>query len=178
MNTFEALMRHGAEKVSPLEIAPTEDPLRVADVLREAQILDVWCDCATQTVGILLEMRMAFIGGDRYAALIVGRGVRDVAWKSSEATNHDNSYSFGRAWNVASSVVEPMGLFVALDLDCIPAARLRIRSSRFEYFLAEVPGLDPAPPDYGEGPDDLVRANLPDWRRPITLVGSSRRAID
>ena len=178
MNTFEALLKHRPGRPDFPEVRGDEDPLRVADALREAQILDVWCECVTQRAGILLEMRMAFAGGGGRAALLVGWGVRDFAWECSDAAPDDGSYSFGHAWNVAGSLVTRRGPLLELEFSCIPNARLRVAARGFDYYLAEVPGLYLAPPDYGEGPDDLVRRDLPDWRRPIGLVWSSRRLAD
>ncbi len=177
MNNFESLTNRRTEKPFLPAIRPDEDPLRVEDALQEAQILDVRCECVTQTVGILLEMRMAFAGGANLAALIVGRGVRDFGWECTKTNTGDGS-SFGHAWTIGDTIVTRDGTLLKLRIVGISNAQLRVSAHDFEYYLAEVPGLDSAPPDYGEGPDEVVRTNLPDWKRPVTLVGSSWRVAD
>ena len=178
MDTFESLMKDKNRWSALPGIRADENPLHVEDALREAQILDVRCECVTQCVGILLEMRMAFSGGENRAALLVGQGVTELDWKCSREQSDDDAYLFGMAWNVASSLMTQYGTLLKLELDCIPNAGLSVTARGFEYYLAEIPGPILALPDYTEGSDDTVRSNLPDWKRPLTILGSSYRVAE
>lgn len=159
-------------------IPPHEDPLRVADALREAQVLDIRCECVRMTVGLLLEMRTAIdlVGYD--AALVVARGVRLCSWDLGDRENISCPVEVihGAAWWINGSQLESISGDGLLDLTvaCSTSTWLRIRAERFDYFLAKVPDLSPIP-DYGAGPDELVRASLPDWKKPCRIIGRSHR---
>ena len=177
MTTFEKLMTTRPGTLNLPEVQLRDDPLRVVDVLREAQILDVRCECVTQYVGILLEMRMAFAGGDHRAALIVGRGMSELTWECPEPRIRD-AYSFGMAWYIVDSRMTNRGRSLRIELSCNPGTRLQIVARGFEYYLAGLPDLSLAPPNYGEGPDERVRRDLSNWGGPLAVVGSSRRFAD
>ena len=157
---------------------PGQDPLRVPDVLREAVVLDVRCECVRMTAAVLIDLRhcIEVVGGD--AALIVARGVRSCAWEVGANVDHgplDTLY--GGFWWVAGSDCRPdpgRPDWLRLHVDVAMSTALTLVAERFDYFLADVPGL-PDFPDLGAGPDALVRASLPDWAKPVCLLGYSRR---
>lgn len=183
LTTFEDVLACRPDFAWPRDlrerIPSHEDPLRVVDALREAQILDVRCECIRMTAGILLEMRTAIdlVGHD--AALIVARGVRLCSWDLGERENIacPPEAIYGAAWWVGGSQLEPMSSddgLLELTVACTTSTWLRIRAERFDYFPANVPDLPPIP-DYGAGPDHLVRSSIPDWKKPCRLTGYSRR---
>jgi hypothetical protein len=151
--------------ISPTEVghAPVMDALSEADALQEAQLLDVRVCALTSTVGLLFDLRMALQLRTANTAVVVGRGVQDFSWSA------EHRETARTAWNVAGS--EPAGgdLF-SLSLAFFPRARLRLVSERAEFYVGEVPGLDPTPPDYGVDDEARIEAGLAGWTSTFELV--------
>jgi len=181
LTTFEQLLALPYGSTWPVEFCTPVpinfDALRVVDVLREAQVLDIRCECIRMTVGLLLEMRTAIslVGYD--AALIVARGVRLCSWEIGDREGDHGPLEaiHGATWWIGGSELVPLNTSLSkfeFTLACSTSAWLRIRADRFDFFLAKVPNL-PEIPDYGAGPSSLVRASIPDWNKPcIPLVYS------
>jgi hypothetical protein len=144
--------------IRPTEVghAPVMDALSEADALQEAQLLDVRVCALTSTVGLLFDLRMALQLRTANTAVVVGRGVQDFSWSA------EHRETARTAWNVAGS--EPAGgdLF-SLSLAFFPRARLRLVSERAEFYVGEVAGLDPTPPDYGVDDEARIKAGLAGW---------------
>ena len=181
MTTLEAVLALRPDSTWPDQFAtpgPTQDPLRLTDLLREAIVLDVRCECVRMTAAVLIDMRHCIDceGGD--VALIVARGVRHCAWEvGPKVGTGPLEKLYGGFWWVAGSDCQPDPAHpdrFTLRIDVSMSEVLTVRAERFDYFLADVPDL-PDFPDLKAGPDALVRASLPDWTKPVRPIAYSRR---
>lgn len=183
VTTLEELLALRPDEVWPdqslIYAGVGRDPLRESDLLREAVLLDVRCECVRMTAALLVDMRLGIggLGGD--VVLIVARGVRSCSWDlgAGQGDHGPLETLYGGFWWVGSSDCKPDAThpdWFAFEIGCASSALLKVRAERFDYFLADVPGL-PDFPDMGAGPDALVRASLPDWQKPVRLTGYSRR---
>ena len=182
LTTFEQLLALPCGSTWPVEFcAPVpmnQDALRVVDVLREAQVLDIRCECIIISVGLLLEMRTAIDLVSYDAALIVARGVRLCNWEIGDRQGDHGPLEaiHGASWWITGSELVPLSnsrSSFEFTIACCTSAWLRIRADRFDFFLAKVPNL-PEIPDYGAGPADLVRASVPDWDKRCIPLKYSR----
>lgn len=136
--------------------APEIDALAEPDALQEAQLLDVRVCALTSTVALLFDLRMALQLRESNTAVVVARGLREISWSTEpRATTRT-------AWNVVSS--EPTGADqFTLSLAFVPRARLSLVSERADFYVGDVPGLDPTPPDYGLNDEAQIKAGLAAW---------------
>ena len=181
MTTLEALhaLRPDSDWAGQLPTpGPGQDALRQTDLLREAIVLDVRCECVRMTAAVLIDMRHCIDceGGD--VALIVARGVRHCAWEVGQNVETGPLETlYGGFWWVAGSDCQPdpdHADRLTLRIDVAMSEVLTVRAERFDYFLADVPDLSDFP-DLQAGPDALVRASLPDWTKPVRPIAYSRR---
>ena len=129
LTTFEQLLALPYGSTWPVEFsAPVpmnQDALRVVDVLREAQVLDIRCECIRMTVGILLEMRTAIdlVGYD--AALIVARGVRLCSWEIGDRQGDHGPLEaiHGASWWIGGSELVPLTTSGANSSSPLPVPR-------------------------------------------------------
>ena len=185
MTTLEAILALRPDSTWPDQFAtpgPTQDSLRRTDLLREAIVLDVRCECVRMTAAVLIDMRFCIggpIGGLKGdVALIVARGVRHCAWEVGPKIDTGPLETlYGGFWWVAGSDCQPDHAYpdrFTLRIDVSMSELLTVRAERFDYYLADVPDL-PDFPDMQAGPDTLVRASLPDWTKPVRPIAYSRR---
>jgi hypothetical protein len=52
---------------------------------------------------------------------------------------------------------------LSVSLSFFPSARLRLVSERAEFYVGDVPGLDPTPPDYGIDDEARIKSGLAGW---------------
>jgi hypothetical protein len=143
------------------------DPLRHADALQEAQLLDVRVEALSSRIGMLFELRTAMNLAEGNTGLLVARAVHEFTW-AAEARATDKT-----AWNVIGS--EPRvvdGKFV-LELYFFPNARVSLVAEKVEFHVGDVDGLSEQLPDYGEDDDATIRANLPGWRSSFSPIWTS-----
>jgi hypothetical protein len=148
MMTIEDLLR---DTLAGAELAmPAMDPLREADALQEAQLLDMRIAAATSTVGLLFEMRTALQLREGNAAVLVGYQARALDWSVAPRQGMT-------AWTVVGSQPSNEGL----TLDFYPAARLRLAAERAAFFIVNVHGIGDAPPDYMNDSAAVIQAGIP-----------------
>ncbi|WP_157434249.1 hypothetical protein [Actinoalloteichus sp. GBA129-24] len=131
----------------------------------ETQVLEVRADVLRSTVGILFDLRTALQIDVGNTGLLVVRGLRECHWLSdgSPATSLTS-------WNViASSPDFSSGVF-QVTLSFFPNARFRVSGISSTFYILDVPEIGDAPPDYGDGDGDVLRAGLPGWSSPYSII--------
>lgn len=136
--------------------APIMDALSEAGALQEAQLLDVRVCALTSTVGLLFDLRTALQLRTANTAVVIGRGVQEFSWSA------EHRKSARTAWNVTASEPERADPF-SLWLSFFPRARLGLVSERAEFYVGDVPRLDPIPPDYGFDDEARIKLGLATW---------------
>lgn len=144
--------------VGPMKVGgvPEMDALTESGALQESQLLDVRVCALTSTVALLFDLRTALQLRDANTAVIVARGVREFLWSA------ERRETARTAWNVIGSEPARGDLF-SLSLAFFPRARLQLASETAEFYVGDVPGLDPAPPDYGIDDEARIKAGLAAW---------------
>lgn len=86
---------------------PAADPLRDADALLEAQLLDAWCEVVARSLALPPDVRQALEVRSAAVGVVVFPGVTDFAWSELEqaygTNNQCHLHRDGRphyAWNV------------------------------------------------------------------------------
>jgi hypothetical protein len=138
---------------------PEMDPLTEEDALQEAQLLDVRFDALRLTIGLLFELRLALQLREANTGVLIARGVRELSWagphRATELT----------AWTVGGSVPSNENRLFGLKLGMWPApgAQLSLVAENAAFFAGDVPGLDEAPPDYGDENRARIASGLAHW---------------
>lgn len=134
-------------------------PLTQADMLQEAQVLDIRFDALTGVAGLLFELRQALQLEGASTGVLVARGVRVLTWSGGRREAPLT------AWSIGSSV--PSVRDCLFDLSLVmwphPGARLTLTAEHASFFVGDVPGLPAAPPDYSVGSRGTVASQLAEW---------------
>jgi hypothetical protein len=166
MMTVEELLSSAPRRPSRM---PEMDPLREADALREAQLLDLRMSALRSTAGLLFEFRTSLQFDEGNAALVIVRDLRDLRWC------RERKFSPLTALTVISSLatVGDTGAF-GIELEFFPDASLEVRGGEAEFYVLEVPGIGEAPPDYVESPFEVIGNRLPSWTSVCSVLQASR----
>ncbi|MFM9734279.1 hypothetical protein ACKI17_40195 [Streptomyces niveiscabiei] len=150
--------------VLPSAQAAEPDPLREADALQEAQLLDSRVCQLTSTAALLFELRTSLQFDAGNAALLVVRGVRSFAWSSSVTP-----VPFA-ALTVVSSVADRAADGFRAGFDFFPAARLEVMGAQADFYVLEVDGIGDIPPDYSGTDHERITRELPSWSSPCRPI--------
>jgi hypothetical protein len=142
---------------------PEMDPLTEPDALQEAQLLDVRLDALRLTVGLLFELRMALQLRETNTGVLIARGVRELTWSASPRTTDLT------AWNLVGSTPICRNKLFRLTLPMLPVAQLMLTATHAEFYAGDVPGLDGAPPNYGDD-DATIRSRVAGWHSHFSPV--------
>jgi hypothetical protein len=151
--------------------APEMDALTESDALQEAQLIDIRVNALTSTVGLLFDLRMALQLRTANTAIVVGRAVHEFSWSAERRATART------AWNVVGSEPGWDDLF-SLSLSFIPSARARLVCERAEFYVGEVAGLYPTPPDYGREDDGQIAAAVAAWTSTFEPVHATVFELD
>lgn len=124
-------------------------------------------DALGGNAGILCELRQSLHFRDANTAVLVARGVRELAWAGPA---RDSTLM---AWSIDHSKVrsDADSFRVELSMWPAPGAELVLRTTTLVLVVGNVPGLSDAPPDYL----DLDRRAFPmavaSWESTIDICG-------
>lgn len=153
-----------------LTVGPLEaDPWSEEGALLEAQVLDLRFDALTGVLGVLFELRQALQLQRTNTGVLIARGVRGLSWSGPR---WDAPLT---AWSVQGSVLEEAdGLrSLRLEMSPLPGAQLGAVFERALFVAADVPGLDAAPPDYGDHDRSGLVGQVAGWSSPFEPVGAA-----
>jgi hypothetical protein len=155
-----------------ISASPEMDPLTQEGALLETQLLDIWINTLTSTAGLLFDLRTALELLEGNAAAIFLYGVEGFQWAAEPRTT-------GRtAWNVIGSTPAFIGDRFTVSLGFSPDATLDVVARGARFYLGNVPGLPPTPPDFTQDDEETIRAGMPVWESPFhplhaTSIGDS-----
>ncbi|MFG3296576.1 hypothetical protein ACGF3G_48325 [Streptomyces sp. NPDC048179] len=143
------------------------DPLREADALQEAQLLDSRVCHLTATAALLFELRTSLQFEEGNSALLVVRGVRSFDWKLP--TKQVSLV----ALTVVSSTAYQFGDSRSVRFEFFPDANLAVAGDLVEFYVLEVEGIGDVPPDYSSGDLNEIQGALPSWSSSCNLLQAS-----
>ncbi|MEV6117634.1 hypothetical protein AB0L59_35445 [Streptomyces sp. NPDC052109] len=144
-------------EISALAEAAAPDPLREADALQEAQLLDSRVCQLTSTAALLFELRTSLQFDTGNAALLVVRGLSSFGWKSSVVQVPL------AALTVVSSLPDRAADSFRARFEFFPDAQLDVAGKQAEFYVLEVDGIGDVPPDYTELSQERIERELPSW---------------
>lgn len=144
-------------EISALAEAADPDPLREADALQEAQLLDSRVCQLTSTAALLFELRTSLQFDVGNAALLVVRGLRSFGWKSSAAPVPL------AAMTVVSDLPDRAPGSFRARFGFFPDAQLDVAGAQAEFYVLEVDGISDVPPDYSAMSQEHIAQELPEW---------------
>jgi len=165
MISMEDLVR--ARSSSPAPRPLEMDPLREADALQEAQLLDSRVCPLTSVAALLFEMRTSLQFKDGNSALLVVRGLRSFGWTSSA-----EQMPF-MALTALSSAPGRAGGSFRLRIGFHPEAELVAAGDLAEFYLLDAQGIGDAPPDYPDADRVRIHRGLPSWSSRCDLLQAS-----
>lgn len=133
------------------------DPLREADALQEAQLLDSRVCQLTSTAALLFELRTSLQFESGNAALLVVRGLHSFGWNSPAVQGPLT------ALTVVSSVPDRLNDSFRARFAFFPDAQLEVVGELAEFHVLAVEGVGDVPPDYTDGDLKRVQEALPSW---------------
>ncbi|MER6733177.1 hypothetical protein [Streptomyces puniciscabiei] len=163
MNNLVAARR----EISALAEAADPDPLREADALQEAQLLDSRVCQLTSTAALLFELRTSLQFDTGNAALLVVRGLTSFGWKSSVV-----QFPLA-ALTVVSSLPDRATDSFRAKFEFFPDAQLDVVGKQAEFYVLEVDGIGDVPPDYTELSQERIERELPSWSSMCTPLHMS-----
>jgi hypothetical protein len=179
MMIIKDLFDEALDVLGPVEVI---DPFQEGDVLREAQLLDIWSDVATSTAAFLFEFRGAL---QIYDAEYPNTGVL-VAWGISklELATEKRETSL-TAWTAVGATVSLIDTSLQLKCYLSPNGSFLLNCASMKLFLGDVNHLAPAPPDYTDRTRSSLVNELPQWDsefdlkhvlcwQPSTVIGVCR----
>lgn len=143
------------------------DPLRDADALQEAQLLDSRVCHLTSTVALLIELRTSLQFEMGNSALLVVRGLRSFDWKSP------GKQLPLTALTVVSSVCDRLGDYLRVRLEFFPEAHITVVGDKAVFYVLEAEGIGDVPPDYSSADLKKVHGSLPCWSSTCSLLQAS-----
>ncbi|MFF3350549.1 hypothetical protein [Streptomyces sp. NPDC002779] len=143
------------------------DPLREADALQEAQLLDSRVCHLTSTAALLFELRTSLQFDVGNSALLVVRGLHSFDWKSPA-----KQVPFA-ALTVVSSAADRLSDSLRARFEFFPAAHLAVAGDLAEFYVLEVEGIGDVPPDYSSGDVTNIQGALPSWSSACSLLQAS-----
>ncbi|MFJ8495962.1 hypothetical protein ACIRBZ_47740 [Streptomyces sp. NPDC094038] len=143
------------------------DPLREADALQEAQLLDSQVYHLTSTAALLFELRTSLQFEEGNSALLVVRGLRSFDWKLP------TKQASLAALTVVSSAADRLGDSHTASFGFFPEAHLAVAGDLMEFYVLEADGIGDVPPDYSSGDLNRVQASLPSWSSACSLLQAS-----
>ncbi|MFE9565904.1 hypothetical protein ACFYM0_32885 [Streptomyces sp. NPDC006487] len=146
------------------------DPLREADALQEAGLIDCRVCPLTGRTGLLLDMRTALHYRTGNAALLVVSGLHSFQW--SEQPLERDLLPF----TVMSSTPMTDSRTWRMEIGLFPDGRLAVAGARAEFHLFKVEGIPDGPPDYMGRRLDEVRHELPWWDSACAVLQASTSA--
>jgi hypothetical protein len=106
----------------------TWNPLRLADQLQEAILIDVLFDITASTVGVLLDLNNALELREGAVGLLVVRGVDQLRWSTKEQSD------IYFVWTVLSSAPTIQGGLFQMVLGPYPDAKLTVTGKSAEFY--------------------------------------------
>ncbi|MEU5612973.1 hypothetical protein ACI2L4_01900 [Streptomyces sparsogenes] len=146
------------------------DPLREADALVEAQLLDSRVCPLTSTAALLFELRTSLQFDVGNAALLVVRGLRSFGWSTPAVPGAL------AALTVVSSVPDRRDDSFRMGCEFFPEAQLGVVGDLADFYVLDAEGVGDVPPDYSGADLKRVQGALPTWSSLCSLLqGSSSR---
>lgn len=144
-------------EIPALVEAADPDPLREADALQEAQLVDSRVCQLTSTAALLFELRTSLQFDAGNAALLVVRGLSSFGWEASPI------HVPVAALTVVSSLPNRTADAFRLRCEVFPDAQLVVAGTRAEFHVLEVEGSSDAPPDYSALSRERIEREVPSW---------------
>lgn len=133
---------------------PEMDALTEADALQEAQLIEVVFDAVTRRLGLLFDLRQALQLRSANTGLLVFVGVEEFTWAGvPRATKRT-------AWTVVGSTPDNSKGIVRLRLFFVPDGEAHVTARGAAFYVGDVAGLPPAPPDFLEDSEDVISAGM------------------
>lgn len=130
----------------------------------EFQLLDFRMNCRRQIAGILFEGRMALDLDEGDTGVLVAREVVEFQWESEVRV------SSSTAWNSITAEISDSGDLLALEMEFMPVAKLRILARALGFFEVKADRLSGIGiPDYAASENEIKSA-LVDWETPVAVV--------
>lgn len=133
-------------------LSPDIDPLRLEDMLLEAQVISARFDALTQTAAVLIDLRMSLQLRDANTGILVGLDVQNLDWTARGMSTGE------MAWTIAASSMAAPGkrsggsaLEFSIAMWPSPGARLNLQADRICFYVGDVLGLDDTPPELEPG---------------------------
>jgi hypothetical protein len=104
-------------------------------------------------------------------ALVLAERVSRSSW-SAKPLDRERS-----AWTILSSDCAQEEQALHLWLGCLPDGQVDLVAQRLTFVIGDMPGMDAAPPNYGEATDEELWAGNPTWDKPFTPLAVSRRSV-
>lgn len=144
------------------------DPLREADALQEAQLLDVKVSPLTSMCALLFDLRTSLQYEAGNASVLVVRGLREFGWCTAMARRTLTAFS------VVSSVPSCSCGNFGLRLGHFPDGVVTLHGSSAEFAVVDIPSIGEVPPDYSdvESSANLLEY-LPSWSSTCLLLQAS-----
>jgi hypothetical protein len=143
------------------------DPLTESDTLQESQLLDLRLHAVSSTAGLLFELRTALQFEYGNAALLVIRGLRQANWRAVERGGERT------AWSVMGSAITARPGHLELNIALAPSASVEILGTNAEFYVLDIPEIGETPPDYCSDGEVQLRAGLPNWGSPFSILHAS-----
>lgn len=145
---------------------PPMNPLVDQDALQEGELLEVRFDAVRNKVGMIFELRTALQLRSTNTGVLVATGVRSFAWTAPTRTTDRTAWSVG-----GSRPRQARDLFrLTLTLWPAPGAQLELSAEQAWFFGGNTQSLAENPPNYLEGSDEDIRAQLPGWDSSFELA--------
>lgn len=168
MSTLEDLARGRSLSVPTIE--PLLDALRHPDVLMECWLIDMRVTVLTNRAVLVFDTRGALQLDVGYVAVVIVDGLIEASWSSKGREQRARS-----AWTVMDSRCILRDGSLAFKLAFYPDAELTVVGREFRFFAGHVPGVEGAPPDFGEADDEELWAGEPTWDKEFTPLAGSHR---
>lgn len=149
-----------------LAAEPEADPLRQADALLEAALLDIRFNAATSSLWLLFDCRGAVQLEMGNTAVVVIHQVSSVQWDADPRS--------GKTWRAVMGwrPLSTAGAF-SCTADLYPESRLHAVGGAAESYVGNIPGGDEPPPDFVTASDQEIRTGLAQWRSDFEVVHAS-----
>lgn len=151
---------------TPSPLQSDENPYLIDDILLESELLDIRIDTRRRLTGILFEMRTALQYRGAEAALYIARNTTSVEWNADTLRRPEYSIAFP----IEQSQVRKTTEGVLLNLQTMFNVGLTVCSQSSSFYLLNVPTLPLSPPDYSEGPQEIIENSLPRWETVCQIV--------
>lgn len=136
---------------------PEMDAITDRDALQEADLVDVRLTAVGGWLAVLFDLRTSLQFRLANTAVLVMRGVQRVDLVLGESGEHRSAHY------VMTSVPAVRGALFSVELVCLNGWRLSSAATAAEFYVGDVAGLPPTPPNFMEHDERVVQAGMPSF---------------